>query len=421
MSPSTVAVDWVEPGGRDQHREEVAGSFQETFGAPPDGVWSAPGRVNLMGEHLDYNGGPVLPFAIDHRTMVAVAARSDDRIRLRSRQHDQGWEGSATSVRPDDVEPWCRYPVGVHWAMHEAADVPVGFDALVDGRVPSGSGLSSSAALTCAVALALHDLASGSRNREVDAEDVRRTLAQACVRAENEFAGAPTGGMDQAVVLRATQGHALLLDCRDFGAEHVRLPDGAQLLVVDTRTQHSLTDGRYGGRREACERAVDMLGVARLTDISSTDLDAVLGRLPDEELRGVVRHIVTETERVHDAVAALRARSWRTLGPILRASHRSMRDDFGISTPELDLVVDSAVQAGAIGARMTGGGFGGSAVVVCPDGARADIAAGISRAFDRDGHAPPGMLAVQATASAERVTAPSSHPSRPSPGRPPGG
>jgi galactokinase len=303
--------------------------------------------------------------------------------------------------------------------MRQHSDGPPGFDALVDGRVPAGSGLSSSAALTCAVALALHDLAAGSGDD--DGEAVRRGLARACVRAENDFAGAPTGGMDQAVVLRARRDHALLLDCRDFEAEHVALPDGAQLLVVDTRAHHTLTDGRYGGRRQACERAGEMLKVERLADIAPGELDARLASLPDDELRAVVRHVVTETVRVHDAVAALRDRSWERLGPVLLDSHRSMRDDFGISTPELDLVVDSAVQAGALGARMTGGGFGGSAVVVCPQQQRDEIAAAVSAAFDRAGYRHPGMLAVQAVAAAGRVTPPSSRPSRPSPHPQPGG
>ena len=422
MTAGTTGMDWVEPGSPEEHREEVTGDFVKTFGAPPGGVWSAPGRVNLIGEHLDYNGGPVLPFAIDHRTMAAVSPRSDGRVRLRSRQHERGWEGSATSARPEDVEPWCRYPVGVHWAMRSMGWEVPGFDAVIDGCVPSGSGLSSSAALTCAVAVALHDLAGGRRlgSSGTDADEDRRVLAEACVRAENDFAGAPTGGMDQSVVLRARPGHALLLDCRDFQGEHVRLPGDAELLIVDTRAQHALTDGQYGGRREACERASAELGRS-LTEISPGELDDELPRLPDAELRGVVRHVVSETQRVHAVVERLREGSWSRIGELLAASHASMRDDFVISTPELDLVVDSAVAAGALGARMTGGGFGGSAVVVCPERRRPDIAASIHEAFARAGYRAPGLLAVQAGAAAHKVTPPTSHPSHPTPVRPPDG
>jgi galactokinase len=423
VSQAQAHPDWVEPGDPERHADDVANAFAQAFAGVPDGVWSAPGRVNLMGEHVDYNGGPVLPMAIDHRTMVALSARSDDRVRLRSLQHKEVFEADSVPEDPAQVEPWCRYVVGVHWAMRAQGWRLPGFDAVVDGRVPSGSGLSSSAALTCATALALHDLSLSRPEPGAgdDGEHQRRALAEACVRAENEYAGAPTGGMDQAVVLRAREGHALFLDCRDFEAQHVPVPAGAELLVVDTRTQHALTDGQYGGRREACERAVELLGLSRLTDIGPGGLDDALSRLPDSELRGVVRHVVTETERVHATVAHLRQGAWGALGPVMLASHASMRDEFGISTPELDLVVDAAVQAGACGARMTGGGFGGSAVVVCPDGSRDTVASQVAHAFARAGHRPPGMLAVHASAPALRVTPPSSRPSRPSPRRRPGG
>ncbi|MGC1209242.1 MAG: galactokinase, partial [Ornithinimicrobium sp.] len=228
--------------------------------------------------------------------------------------------------------------------------------------------------------------------------------ADACVRAENEFAGAPTGGMDQAVVLRARAGNALLLDCATFEAEHVPIPSDAELLVVDTRTHHALTDGQYGGRRAACERAAADLGVSTLASIEVADLAEVLSRLSSDELRGVVRHVVTETARVKDVVARLRSGALSEIGPMLLASHASMRDDFVISTPELDLVVDSAMQGGALGARMTGGGFGGSAVVLCQPGQREAVAARVAGAFDAAGCGQPGMLAVEAVGSAARFS-----------------
>ncbi len=395
----TTAPEWVRASDPRQHADDVQVAFADAFGSPPGGIWSAPGRVNLIGEHLDYNGGPVLPLAIDHRTLVAASARSDGRIRMASRQDPAVWEGSLADLEPGRPTGWCGYAAGVLWAAREAGqDVP-GLDLFVDGRVPLGAGLSSSAALTCAVAVAAAQLA----GLEVHGDAARRELAAICVRAENDYAGAPTGGMDQAVVLRAAAGHALLLDCSTFDVSQIRLPEDAELLVVDTRSHHELTDGQYGGRRSACERAAQLLGLPSLAALAVADLPALLPRLPDDELRGVVRHVVTEVDRVRVVVAHLQAGRLLDAGPSLLASHASMRDDFAISTPELDLVVDSAVAAGAAGARMTGGGFGGSAVVLCSPGGRAGIAAAVAEAFTSAGYAAPGMLPVQASGPAARL------------------
>ncbi len=394
---ASVSPQWLAPSEPAEHAAYVGGVFASAFGTDPDGVWVAPGRVNLVGEHLDYNGGPVLPIAIGHHTMVAVAAREDRAIRLRSVQDPATWEGSLDELTPDAMPQWCRYAAGVLWALGEAGHRLSGLDVMVDGRVPSGAGLSSSAALTCAVAVAAADLADIQGPPD---QSRPRMLAAVCVRAENEFAGAPTGGMDQAVVLRARAGHALLVDCATWEADDIPIPDDAEFLVVDTRTHHTLTDGQYGGRRGACERAAADLGVATLASIGVEDLAEVLSRLSSEELRGVVCHVVTETARVKEVVAHLRAGALSEIGPILLASHASMRDDFVISTPELDLVVDSAMQGGALGARMTGGGFGGSAVVLCRPGQRDVVAARVSAAFDEAGCAQPGMLAVQAVGPA---------------------
>ncbi len=396
---SVPQPDWVQPADRERHAADVWAAFVECFDAEPAGVWAAPGRVNLIGEHLDYNGGPVLPIAIGHHTMVAVAPRADGRIRLRSRQVSSTWDGSYAELAPESMPGWCRYAAGVLWAMTQSGQQLPGFDVVVDGRVPSGAGLSSSAALTCAIAVAVADLA----GMNMDEPQRVRALATWCVRAENDFAGAPTGGMDQSVVLRATADHALLLDCSTFDAEHVPIPDGGELLVVDTRTHHALTDGQYGGRRAACESAATELAVPSLAAITLGELPKALGALSTDELRGVVRHVVTETARVAEVVAHLRAGRLLEIGPTLLASHASMRDDFLISTPELDLVVDAAAQAGAAGARMTGGGFGGSAVVVCRPGDRERIAAAIATRFAEAGYAAPGMLAINAVGAVGRA------------------
>lgn len=399
MTRADVIPDWVVADDPRDHLADTQAAFADAFGRPPDGVWSAPGRVNLMGEHLDYNGGPVLPLAIDHRTLAAASARSDGRVRMRSRQDAATWEGSLAELRPGRPTGWCGYAAGVLWASRQAGHPVTGLDLLVDGRVPVGGGLSSSAALTCAVALAAAELC----GRDVSDDRARREVAALCVRAENDFAGAPTGGMDQAVVLRALAGHALLLDCTTFEAEQVPVPGDGELLVVDTRSHHQLSDGQYGGRRAACERAAQELGVATLAGLEVADLPSLLPRCSDDGLRGVVRHVVTEVQRVGAVVARLRAGRLLEAGPSLLASHASMRDDFAISTPELDLVVEAAVAAGAAGARMTGGGFGGSAVVLCRPGDRPAVAAAIAGAFATAGFATPGMLPVQACGAAARI------------------
>lgn len=400
------APDLVPAPDPAEHLATVAAAFHATTGHDAEGVWAAPGRVNLVGEHLDYNGGPVLPFAIEHRGLVAAGRRDDGRWRLVSRQDDLVWTGGPDDLVPGTVPGWAGYAAGVVWALREAGhDVP-GLDLVVDGRVPVGAGLSSSASLTSGVAVAVADLL-GLPGADLADEPGRRDLAHACVRAENVFAGAPTGGMDQAVVLRAHAGHALLLDCTSFDVEHVPLPLGggapAELLVVDTRAHHSHTDGAYGGRRAACETAARQLGVPRLADVTLDGLDRAMAALDDDELRRVVRHVVTETDRVHRVAALLRDGRLDATGPLLLASHHSMRDDFRISVPELDLVVTAAVAAGALGARMTGGGFGGSAVVLCGSGTAQDVGASVHDAFSRAGFAAPGLLPATASAGASRV------------------
>ncbi|MGB3684661.1 MAG: galactokinase [Ornithinimicrobium sp.] len=391
-------VDWIESSTSAQLARRAELAFAEVFSATPDGVWAAPGRVNLIGEHLDYNGGPVLPLAIPHRTAVAAAGRCDGRVRLRSAQDPTTWDGSMGTLVPGRVPGWCAYAAGVLWAMREAGQTLTGIDLLIDSDVPFGAGLSSSAALTCAVVLAATELSA----RSADAIE-RRTLAAWCVRAENEFAGAPTGGMDQAVVLRARADHAFLLDCSTFDAEHLAMPTDGELLVVDTRTHHALVDGKYGGRRQASERTAAELGVAALAQVESADLGAALETLGDAELRGVVRHVVTETARVRDVAEFLRADRLAEIGALMLQSHASMRDDMAISTPELDLAVKSAMNAGALGARMTGGGFGGSAVVLVRPGERVHVAEYISRAFSQAGCAHPGIIEVHAAQAADRI------------------
>jgi galactokinase len=386
----------------DAPAEAAARGFQASYGGAPAGVWSAPGRINLMGEHTDYNAGLCLPIALPHRTFAACSPRPDGRWRVRSAQYSSSWEGQLDDVGPGTPEGWFSYVAGVPWALTDAGyDLP-GLDVWVDGRVPAGAGLSSSAALECAVALALDDLAGLGLG---GSDEGRAVLSAACDRAENVVAGAPTGGMDQVASLRCTAGHAVLLDCRDQSVVQVPLDlDSAGLawLVVDTKAEHRLVDGQYGERRASCERATGLLSVPSLREVDPARLDAALAALPDEVMRRRVRHVVTEIERVRRCVALVRDGRLADLGPVFDASHSSMRDDYEISCPELDLVVEAGRAAGALGARMTGGGFGGSAIALVPADQHDAIAAAVLAAFAREGLRTPAVVPAYAADGASR-------------------
>jgi galactokinase len=355
-------------------------------------VASAPGRVNLIGEHTDYNRGLCLPLALSQRTTVTLVPRDDGLLKVTSAQTGETWEGSVD----DRPQGWAAYVAGVVAALRsDGLDVP-GFEATVDSEVPLGAGLSSSAALECAVATGSAALL----GLQLD-DDLRRRLGSACRSAENDYVGAPTGGMDQTVAMLGLAGHALLLDFADGGVTPVPLPleeDGLDLLVVDTRVSHTLTDGSYGDRRTECADAAAALGAASLRDVGLADLE----RLDEPVLRRRARHVLTENDRVRAAVTALGARDWGTLAGVLDASHVSLRDDFEISCRELDLAVETARRAGALGARMTGGGFGGSAVALVPEASVDAVRRAVTAAFDDAGLGRPAYL-VATPGEAARV------------------
>jgi galactokinase len=346
-------------------------------------VASAPGRVNLIGEHTDYNGGLCLPLALPRRTTVTLTPRADRSLRLSSAQEDDDWQGEVED-RPGG---WPAYVAGVVYELRQDGhDVP-GFTATIDSDVPLGAGLSSSAALECSVATAV----AGVLGLDLDDRGVRRDLAAACVRAENDYVGAPTGGMDQTVAMLARPGHALLLDFVDGSATPVELPldeAGLALLVIDTRVSHALTDGSYGNRRDESAAAARALGVRSLREADPARVE----QLDDAVLRRRARHVVTENLRVLSAVGALGDRDWDALGRVLDESHASMRDDFEISCRELDLAVDTARASGALGARMTGGGFGGSAVALVPSRSLDRVRTAVTEAFDDAELSPPAYL-----------------------------
>ncbi|WP_370077772.1 galactokinase [Streptacidiphilus sp. MAP12-16] len=379
--------------------EAVSKGFTTLYGTEPEGVWQAPGRVNVIGEHTDYNDGFMLPIALPHAARVAAARRDDGLLRLHSVQSpDSVTEVVVADLAPGSVEGWAAYPAGVVWALREAGHQVAGADLYLDSDVPTGAGLSSSAALECAVATAYNDLHGLALTP--------RQLAVLAQRAENAFVGVPCGILDQLASSCCAEGAALFVDARSLDTRQVPLDLAAQglvLLVIDTEVKHAHADGAYAERRAGCERSAELLGVPALRDVPYDGLDAALARLPEGELRSLTRHIVTEDARVERVIALLDAGDLRGIGPILTEGHASMRDDFAISCAETDLAVDTAVAAGALGARMTGGGFGGS-VIVLAERADADrITAAVTDAFAARGWKTPRAFTAVPAAGARRL------------------
>ncbi|MEZ0072116.1 galactokinase [Planotetraspora sp. GP83] len=371
----------------------VVDAFREMYGGEPAGVWHAPGRVNLIGEHTDYNDGFVLPFAVPYGVTVAVSPREDDTIRIASLQAP-GEPHVMADV--DQAEGWVRYPVGVFWVMR-GDGLPVrGADIVVDGDVPEGAGLSSSAALEVSVALALNDLYG------LGLEPMR--LAKISQRAENDFVGMPCGIMDQAASALSRAGHALFLDCRSLASRAIPLDlekHGLRLLIINTGVRHELADGQYAKRRQDCENAAKHLGVPALRDV--TDLAAALERLTGNE-RKRTQHVVTENHRVEALIGLLRAGAVQEIGAILNASHISLRDQFEVSCPELDVAVEASIRGGARGARMTGGGFGGSAITLVAEDRVDRVRAKVLEAYEERGWAAPTFLSTTCAAGAHRLS-----------------
>lgn len=387
--------------------EAATALFTDLTGRAPDGVWSAPGRVNLIGEHTDYNDGFVLPFAIPHRTYAAVGVRDDGfgRVRVASTFADAPVEVSldeldelfpTPSGSTPGVPEWAAYPLGVAWALRQAGAQGAGLDIAITSDVPVGAGLSSSAAIESATASALNDLWAAGLDRTA--------LARVGRRAENEAVGAPTGIMDQMASMLGEPDAAIFLDCRSLDANLVQVgiaEAGLAILVMDTRVKHAHSTGGYGERRAACERGAAIMGVPSLRDVSVDDLPRAEELMDDVTFRRV-RHVVTENQRVLDTVKVLREEGPRSIGDLLVASHASMRDDFEISVPELDTAVEAALAAGAIGARMTGGGFGGAAIALIEQDAVQQVSDAVNAAFAASGFAAPVIFTVTPSAGAHR-------------------
>ena len=346
--------------------------FLETFGEEPELTAAAPGRVNLIGEHIDYSEGFVLPFAIKDRTLAAVRKRDDSIVRIASAQR----RNKIVTVDIADVKPglkgeWERYALGVLWSM----GVTTGVDIIIDGHVPLGAGLSSSAALECSVATAMNHLFDMGFSLE--------ELARLTQKAENQYVGVPCGIMDQSVSLMATQGFALLLDCRDLSTRNIPFDvasHGLELLIIDTQAHHALTDGGYAKRRASCESVAAKLSVKSMRELSMAQLDAARDQITETEYIRA-RHAVSEMKRVLDCVDALSVGDFAKVGELINQSHVSLRDDYTVSCPELDTAVEASLAAGAMGSRMVGGGFGGSAIALIQASQTAQTIRAVESAF----------------------------------------
>ena len=371
--------------------------FEQTFGYRAEGVWSAPGRVNLIGEHTDYNQGFVLPFAINRRTFAAVAKRHDERVRVATSFAEGIVEIELEQISPETVSGWSAYPLGVLWALRQVRpEVRGGFDIFIHSDVPVGAGLSSSAAIECSVAAAADELWGLGLSR--------RDLAKVGQSAENNVVGAPTGIMDQSASMLGEVDHAVLIDCKDLSVSTIPLhfaDEHLEILVIDTKVEHRHADGGYASRRASCELGAKEMGVASLRDLAIEDLPVAQEKLDDVTFRRV-RHIVTENARVLETVKVLQHEGPKAIGSLLYASHESMRDDFEISVDELDTAVEISLRHGAIGSRMTGGGFGGSAIALVPIDKISEVTIAVKAEFEALGYAAPEIFAVSASEGAKR-------------------
>jgi galactokinase len=372
---------------------EARSGFKKIFGYEASGVWSAPGRANLIGEHTDYNNGFVFPFGIDRRTYVALSPRQDMLCRVASGLSEEIYEYELSQTMPTQLD-WALYPLGVAWTMQEKAKF--GFDAYFVSEVPIGAGLSSSAAIECSIGIALNEIWEAGYSKQ--------QIALLGQKAENEVVGAPTGIMDQTASMLAKSDAAVLIDCKTLETELVPLglsSQGLVVAVIDTRVSHRHSDGGYRSRREACEKGAKIMGVESLRELTVSDLDAAKQKMDDVTFRRS-RHVITENQRVLEAVNALRAGEMNQLGQLLLQSHASMRDDFEISIDELDTAVEVAMRVGAVGSRMTGGGFGGAAIAIIDQSKLEMLSAECKREFLANGFAEPNVFAVTPSDGARR-------------------
>ncbi len=383
----------------DELGHQTAQQFARTYGRPPHWMAAAPGRVNVIGEHTDYNDGFVLPMAIERYTVIAAAPAADGKGRIQL--HSTASNGAVSLDLSEPVKPgpkgaWSNYPVGVIAGFLDRGAKLGGFDAQVHSTVPLGGGLSSSAALEVATATLLEEIT----GQQLDPVD----KALLCQKAEHDYAGMPCGIMDQFISVMGKRDHLLLVDCRSRRPELVPMSDPAMaLLVVNTNVKHELTGGEYAKRRAQCERATKALGVASLRDADADMLERTRRRM-DEVVYRRARHVVSENERTLLAAEGVRASNWPTVGQLMYASHASLRDDYEVSCPELDAVVEIALdigrEGGVAGCRMTGGGFGGCAVALVRTDAVAAVSERVAAEYERRTKIKPALFVSRPAAGA---------------------
>jgi galactokinase len=446
MSDVHVAAHWATLPDHAAQVKALREEFAARYGQEPDGVWSAPGRLNLLGEYVDFNGGSCMPTPLPYRTLVAGRLRRDGVLHAESLQMEEPAEARIPELTPDGVSGWFAYVGGVAWAMNQqgGADIALpadfGADLLIDSTVPVGGGLSSSAALLSATALALLELSCPLRAAASlvplpvggcgpDNDALRARLAAVSMDAENRVAGARTGGLDHTAALRSLPGEALVIDFRDLSIEAVHIDAsgaGLKFLVIDTRAPHDLADGQYSRRRQACEDVTRAAGVENLRAllpacIAFPELDAAAARAArhrvveetldrcasepairdsagEEILRSWIRHVFTDMVLVERARALftdrlpVTAQTWAELGELFTESHASMRDDLGASREELDVAVRTCLDQGALGARLVGGGFGGAVLALVEEDRLEPTAQAVAEAFAERGFTSPVFL-----------------------------
>jgi galactokinase len=373
--------------------EKARQFFSDYFGAEPSHMVRAPGRVNLIGEHTDYNDGFVLPLAIDRATWIAFRTRNDTTVRLYSLEEKETNEFSLANLEKGPTSSWREYPKGVAWALGEEGWALRGWEGVSGCNLPMGAGLSSSASFELAVARAFavaSDLAWQPRE-----------MARLCQKAENQWVGVNCGVMDQMISAIGRKDHAILIDCRDLSFKAVPLPVGASVVVMDTGTRRGLVGSAYNDRRKQCEAAAEFFGVQALRDVSLDDFRSRATHL-DELTRRRARHVITENDRTRRAAQAMKHGDAKLLGHLLDQSHASLRDDFEISNAQLDLMVALACEtAGCFGARMNGGGFGGCAVALVKDDAVPAFLENVRRRYAAAAGLAPKLYLCRATNGAE--------------------
>jgi galactokinase len=387
---------------------QLLDEFKVRFGTAAN-IHRAPGRVNLIGEHTDYNDGFVLPAAIDFYCWAAVAPRRDRKLVIHSENFNETVEAGLDSLSPLEKKHWANYPLGVAWALAQAGKPLTGANLYISGEVPLGAGLSSSAAVEVAIGFAL-------LNQSGLAVE-RAELARLCQKAENEFVGAHVGIMDQFVSCFGRASHALLLDCRSLQYEFVKLPPDLQLVICNTMVRHELASGEYNARRAECEEGVRILRIVlpeirALRDVTLPQLEKHVRILP-AKVFARCRHVITENARVRSAVEAFQRGESKALGPLMQDSHRSLRDDYEVSCRELDLMVEIAMaQPGLIGARMTGGGFGGCTINLVESAAVSDFKRNVAAEYSSKTGLTPEIYVSPASEGAQQMALEKNRPAK---------